>query len=104
MIVSLANTALARPAVSTDIVMETTRSLERAGLDWLGLHAKKSHIQPVGRAERVGLLAFCSVHRECGDGSTLPFSPLKYTQKVAKSAISELRKVLIILLSLAGQP
>ena len=71
----------------------TARALEGAGIDWVGVHAKKHHIVTVGGGLRVGLLAFCGVHRECTDGNTLPFSPVKYSSKAAKAAVKELKEV-----------
>ncbi len=71
----------------------TVRALERAGVEWVGVYAKKHHVVVVGK-ERVGFLAYCGVHRECGGSNTnLPFSPVKYTSKVAKSAVNNLKEV-----------
>lgn len=91
LVVSLANTALSS-VTSDDDGSVTARALEEAGVQWLGLRAKKHHIVVLHR-QRVGLLGFCGVHRECADGNELPFSPIRYTFKVAKSAISELKEV-----------
>ena len=91
---SLANTAFT-PQTNDDVVSVTARALEGAEIDWLGVHAKKHHMITVGggRRQRVGVLAFCGVHRECVEGTTLPFSPVKYSAKVAKSAVTELKDV-----------
>jgi hypothetical protein len=75
--------------------MDTVRALESAGMEWLGTHAKKNHILIV-RKERVGVLAFCGVLKEC-DGGNTPFLPVKYTAKAAKSAIKELKEVVATL-------
>ena len=72
--------------------MNTVRAMEGAGIEWLGTHAKRSHILRMGK-ERVGVLAFCGVHKECGSGSILHFSPVKYSAKAAKSAVNELKQV-----------
>ena len=91
LVVSLANIMISPQTNDKDGMTVTARALEGMGIEWLGLHAKKHHIL-VGR-ERVGLLAFCGVHRECGKTTDLPFGPVKYSLKVAKSAINELKEV-----------
>lgn len=91
LVVSLANTELAQQASDEEVVV-TVRALESSGMDWLGTYTKKGHILLLKR-ERVGLLAFCGVHKECGDGNIfLPFSPVKYSTKAAKSAVKELKE------------
>lgn len=89
---SLANTAFTLQTTDNEVTV-TARALEGAGIDWLGMHAKKHHMMAVGGGKRVGLLAFCGVHRGCADSNTLPFSPVKYSSKVAKSAVQELKEV-----------
>lgn len=92
LVLSLANTELALQTSDAEI-MYTMRALEGAGIGWLGTHAKKSHILAM-KKERVGVLAFCGVHKECGSGNSLsPFSPVKYSAKAAKSAVKELKEV-----------
>lgn len=93
LVLSLANTELALQT-SDDKIMNTVRMLEGSHMEWLGTHAKKRHIL-VMRKERVGVLAFCSIHKECGSSnSPLPFSPVKYSTRAAKSAVNELKEVL----------
>lgn len=89
---SLANTRVSLQSADNDIT-HTTRVLESAGIEWMGMYGKKYHILVIGKL-RVGLLAFCGVHRECGGTwNTRAFSPVKYTNKIAKAAVSELKEV-----------
>lgn len=92
MVVSLANTHASLQNADSDIT-HTTRVLESSGIEWMGVYGKKYHILVIGKL-RVGLLAFCGVHRECGGpGNTRAFSPVKYTNKIAKAAVNELKEV-----------
>lgn len=98
LIVSLANTVHSQ-ATKGENVRLTTRALEWAGIDWLGVHAKTHHIfiMGTGEGQRAGILAFCGVQKKCTDTPNLAFSPVKYSTKLAKSAIDELNEVCIML-------
>lgn len=95
MIVSLANTVSSRQVTGSENVRVMSRALEWAGIDWLGVYAKQHHILILGsgEGERAGILAFCGVQNQCTDTPNLAFSPVKYTLKLAKSAINELNEV-----------
>ncbi len=95
LVVSLANTGISRQATDDEAAV-TMRALEGSGIHWLGVRAKKRHmviLRGGGAASRVGLLGFCGAYRDCGKGSSLPFSPLKYSANAAKTAIQEMREV-----------
>lgn len=90
-IVSLASDPISQQA-KTEKVRQTTRALEAAEMKWFGLNVKKHHIMTV-RGQRVGFLAFCTVHGMCVDSAQLPFGPVKYNSRMATSVINELKVV-----------
>ena len=53
----------------------------------------KHHEIVIAQGEKVGFLAFCGVHGECLQSSSIPFAPLKFSTKSAKKAVSELNEV-----------
>ena len=70
----------------------TTQQLEAAGIRWLGVTSKEENIVMLGGL-RVGFLAYCAVHGECVDSTGLPFAPVRYSSKLASSAVGKLRAV-----------
>lgn len=70
----------------------TLRALEAANIRWLGLNGKQHEII-VMKGQKIGFLAFCGVHGQCIEPSSMPFAPLKYSPKVASLAVSELKEV-----------
>ena len=73
-------------------VVKIMRTLEAADIRWMGLNAKHHEVMIV-RGQKVGFLAFCGVQGMCVESSSIPFAPLKYTTKVATTAVEELKKV-----------
>lgn len=94
-VVSLANTEVPGSSSSDRIARRLTRILEGAGVEWLGVNAKKHYIvvMGTGNGERFGVLAFCGVPKECIDNPNLAFYPVKYSQKTVKSAVEDLNQV-----------
>ena len=90
-LVSLASEPISQQA-NTESIRQTTRALEAAELKWFGLNAKKHHVMTVN-GQRVGFLAFCTVHGMCVDTAQLPFGPVKYNSKLATSTVNELKVV-----------
>ena len=95
LIVSIGNTIVPSSSTTDGNARRLTRVLEWAGIDWLGVNAKKHHVAVVrsGSGERFGVLAFCGVYKECVDNPNQAFYPFKYTQKAAKIAIEDLNQV-----------
>ena len=95
MIVSLANTIISHQATDGESVRVISRVLKWAGIDWLGVYGKKNHVLHFGpgKGGRAGVVAFCGVQKQCVDTPNLAFSPIKYSLKLAKSAIHELNEV-----------
>jgi hypothetical protein len=95
-LVSLASEPISQQAkLNTESVRQTTRALEAAELKWFGLNAKKHHVMTVN-GQRVGFVAFCTVHGMCVESAQLPFGPVKYNSKLATSVINELKVVSLL--------
>lgn len=92
-LVSLASEPISQEAkLNTESIRQTTRALEAAELKWFGLNAKKHHVMTVN-GQRIGFVAFCTVHGICVESAQLPFGPVKYNSKLATSVINELKVV-----------
>ena len=90
-LISLASEHISQLA-KTEEVRQSTRALEAAEVKWFGLNAKKHHVMTI-RGQRIGFLAFCTVHGMCVESAQLPFGPVKYNSRMATTIVNELKVV-----------
>lgn len=73
------------------LMMNLVHGLSSIEIDWMGVNAKKYSIARIGNM-KIGYLAFCSLSR-CTDAELLPYSPIRYSPKVSRESVQDLKKV-----------